>query len=145
MENKINALAALIGCDAEDIECESYDSYGLCVFTVQGEEWAVGIEEEAQAACQEAIKQSLWAFRPEFILSHCKAGVKPALVKALKQVQEKLCENANEFVEVLIKDLDDFIEDAISSDGRGSFLSPYDNEEQEIKVNDTYYYAYRLN
>lgn len=105
----------------------------------------MGTDEEAQEACQEAIKQSLWAFNAEFILSHCKAGVKPTLVKALEQVQEKLCEDANEFVEVLISDLDAFIQDAISSDGRGNFLATYDNEEQEIKVNDTYYYAYRLN
>lgn len=145
MEDKVKVLAALIGCDVEDIECENYDSYGLNVFTAQGEEWALGTDEEAQEACQEAIKQSLWAFNPEFILSHCKAGSKPTLVKALKQVQEKLCEDANEFVEVLIQDLDSFIQDAISADGRGSFLSPYDNEEQEIVIDDVYYYAYRLN
>lgn len=145
MEDKVRALAALIGCDAEDVECENYDSYGLNVFSAQGEEWAVGTDEEAQEACQEAIKQTLWAFRPEFILSHCKVGVKPALVKALRQVQEQLCESANEFVEALIQNLDEFTKDAINADGRGNFLATYDNEEQEINIDGEYFYAYRLN
>jgi hypothetical protein len=41
----------------------------------------------------------------------------------------------------MIDDPDEFIQDAIDSDGRGHFLSYYDGEETEI--ND--YYIYRIN
>ena len=51
----------------------------------------------------------------------------------------------NEDVKSLIEDMDDFIEDAVPSDGRGMFLSPYDSNEQEIVIDGAYYYAYRLN
>ena len=37
--------------------------------------------------------------------------------------------------------MDEFIEDAISSDGRGHFLSPYDGEENE----EGDYFIYRIN
>jgi hypothetical protein len=41
----------------------------------------------------------------------------------------------------LIKDVDHFVCDAISSDGRGMFLSPYDNEEQEKGINGITYFV----
>ena len=41
--------------------------------------------------------------------------------------------------------MDEFIEDAISADGRGHFLSSYDSEEVEIDIDDETYFAYRLN
>jgi hypothetical protein len=54
-------------------------------------------------------------------------------------------EDANPLVEALIKDMDHFVSDAISSDGRGHFLSSYDSEEVELRINGEYLYAYRLN
>ena len=60
-------------------------------------------------------------------------------------MQEKLYEGANSLVEALIEDIDSFVEEAISSDGRGMFLSPYDSEEDEIDIEGVTYYFYRLN
>ena len=42
-------------------------------------------------------------------------------------------------------DEDSFIEDAISTDGRGHTLSSYDGNEDEIVFNDEWYYIYRTN
>ena len=42
-------------------------------------------------------------------------------------------------------DEDTFIEDVISTDGRGHTLSSYDGEEGEVSFNDDWYYIYRTN
>lgn len=57
-------------------------------------------------------------------------------------MQGKLCESANSLVKSLIVDLDHFVSDAISADGRGHFLSGYDGVEIEL---DGDFYAYRTN
>ena len=79
------------------------------------------------------------------VLSHSKAGYNPELEECLRKMQEKLYEGANSLVEALIEDIDSFVEEAISSDGRGMFLSPYDSEEDEIDIEGVTYYFYRLN
>ena len=98
--------------------------------------------------CSKAVKQYIndnaWTFSPEFIASHTKGGVSNGMIKAITALQEA-CESCNEDVKSLIEDIDNFIEDAVSSDGRGMFLSPYDSNEQEIVIDGVYYYAYRLN
>lgn len=139
------AAAQVLGCDVEEIEQLSYDHFGMDIYTDGNQEYAIGTDEEASQAARDEILNSLWAFNAEFILSHSKAGSKPTLVRALKEMQEKLCEDANELIRVLITDLDQFVKDAISSDGRGNFLSPYDNEEVEIEINGITFYCYRLN
>ena len=87
----------------------------------------------------------MWAFNPDFILRHTKAYENTtdyedeAIIEALKEVQGRICESANELVYALINDFDEFCEDAIDSDGRGHFLSYYDGEEHESGD----YYIYR--
>ena len=43
--------------------------------------------------------------------------------------------------------LDDFVDSAIGSDGRGSFMGSYDGHETEIldDISGEYYYIYRTN
>lgn len=138
------AAAQALGCDVEDVEKLNYDHYGMDIYTDGSQEYAIGTDEEADRAARDEILESLWAFNPEFILTHSKASCKPTLVKALKEMQEKLCESANELVEALISDLDKFVEDAIQADGRGRFLATYDSEEVEIEINGITFYCYRL-
>lgn len=139
------AAALALECEVEDLKKESYDHYGLSIFSYAGLEYAIGDDAQAEAAAGEYIKDSLWSFNPSFIISHSKAGYNPELEKCLREMQEKLCEGANSLVEALIEDIDSFIEDAISADGRGMFLSPYDSNEQEITIDSETFYAYRLN
>jgi len=67
------------------------------------------------------MQDSVWTFRPEFIASHTKAGATNGIIKAITALQES-CEDCNEDLKSLIENLDNFIEDAVSADGRGMFL-----------------------
>ena|SRR5664280_1168121 len=138
------AASKILGCDVDDVECLTYNHYGLKIFSNGGEEYAIGSDEEADKAINQYMQDSVWTFRPEFIASHTKAGATNGIIKAITALQES-CEDCNEDLKSLIENLDNFIEDAVSADGRGMFLSPYDSEEQEIKIDGEYFYAYRLN
>jgi hypothetical protein len=116
----------------------------LRVFSAYGQEWTVGTDDEAIEAVKQYIKDNAWTFKPEFIASHTKGGASNGMIKAVSALQEA-CESCNDDIKSLIDDVDAFVEDAISSDGRGMFLSPYDSNEQEVKIDDKYYYAYRQN
>ena len=72
-ENILKQVAAKVsGCDVEDVNEERYDCYGLKVFSANGEEYAIGNDEEADEAVKENIKNSLWAFNANFIIDHSK-------------------------------------------------------------------------
>lgn len=106
------------------------------------DDYEVYTDEEATQKAREIILDSLWAFNATFILSHSKIDMNE---KYLTKIQSDLCEGANDLVRSMINDIDDFVEDAISSDGRGHFMNTYDGEENEIKVDGEYYYIYRIN
>lgn len=141
--NAIEALADFLGCDPDDLTKESHDHYGLEVFSLGKREYAIGTDEEAQSACEENIKDSAWAFRSSFICEFC--NLPSELEEALEAMQSKKCESANDAILDLIRKadggLEGFTECAISADGRGHFLSPYDGEENE----EAGFYIYRIN
>lgn len=141
---EINALAKFLERDPNEIaSCnwsrQSY--YGLQVFSIDGKEYAVGNDIDAQIAVERYIKDSIWAFNANFILSYCCLPME--LEEAIKAFQEEKCESANDALLALVeKDgLKGFVEEAVSADGRGHFLSPYDGEENEQDG----YYIYRIN
>ena len=103
------------------------------------EDWICLSDEEADERAEDYILESVWAFNPYFLSYH--TGIDEEVFKLL---QEK-CEEANEPILRLIKDKDVFVYDAITSDGRGHFLSPYDGEEHEHYINNEFYYCYRVN
>jgi hypothetical protein len=139
------AAAEILGCDTEEITKEKYDYYGMGVYSAYKEEYAIGTQEEADEAVKKYIRDSLWSFRAEIIIAHSKAGSSQKTIKAISELQAKLCEDANEIIFALIGDIDVFIEDVVKADGRGAFLSSYDGEEQEIEINGITFYYYRLN
>jgi hypothetical protein len=111
-----------------DYDVKDYDHYGLSIIEVDGEEWALGTDEEADKATVSCIKESLWAFNKTFLADH--TGLPVDVFAAL----QKDCESSNDAIYTLIEkcgDMEIFVNDAVSSDGRGHFLSPYDGEEQE--------------
>ena len=131
-------------------EWDSY--YNEYRFDVYGDEYIATDDDRAYATAFREISRSLWAFNTDFILDHLKDEIKfgdysvdlGELKKALKALQEKLCEGANAIIHALIDDLNEFVEDAIAADGRGHFISPYDGEEHEVTVDGETYYIYRL-
>jgi hypothetical protein len=141
--NAIEALANFAECDPSDIEKENYDHYGLEIFSIGRKEYAVGTDSEADEACKEYIKDTAWAFRSSFICSYC--NLPQEIAEALETMQSKKCESANDAILSLIEKtesgIDGFVEEAISADGRGHFLSSYDSEENE----ESGFYIYRIN
>ena len=137
--DKIKALAEFLGVEEEEIKQSNYNEN---LFEYGNQEYLVCTDGEAEQEVKENILESLWAFNTDFILSHSKIeNYSDRTEKAFRKMQEELCESANEIVKAIIEDLDEFVEDAIESDGRGHFLSGYDGEENEIKE----FYIYRIN
>lgn len=136
--------AQLMGCEVEDVSEDNYDFCGLKVFSCGHEEWAIGLDSDADDAVKHYILDSIWAFRAGFIASHTKVGATTGMIKAIEAMQQN-CESSNEDIKSLIEDIDEFIDDAISADGRGQFLNSYDGNESEIRIDGVFYYAYRLN
>lgn len=111
-------------------------------FEVFGNEYNVFTEEEREEEVTEYIKESVWAFNANFLASETEL---PGEV--FTALSEK-CESGNEAILKLIEKtcgLESFVDSATSADGYGHFLSPYDGEENEEKIDDTWFYIYRMN
>jgi hypothetical protein len=142
-DERVTALAKFLGIDPEEVTLYGGNHYDLAIFEADGGEYAVGTDEEADESTKEYIKESLWAFRPSFLLASC--GLPSELEEAIGALMEKQCESCNPALLALIEkcgDLDHLVRDSIMSDGRGHFLSSYDGDEIELG-NDLY--AYRIN
>lgn len=133
---RIAALAAHLECDVNDI---SEDSYGENTFDAEGGEYLVLTDSEADDRAAEYIKDSLWAFNASFLSNYTD------LPEEVFTAMQDKCEGANDAFTVLVSradgGLDGFIEEAISADGRGHFMSSYDGEENE----EGEYFIYRIN
>ena len=105
-------------------------------FTANGEDLLILDEHEADTRFTDYILDSLWAFRAEFIADHVhkdRIDDYSDLIRSIQQIQEQ-CEGANSAIKAMIDDLEDFVHDAISADGRGHFLSSYDGNEYEASI-----------
>ena len=118
---------------------------------LEGEEFLICDDAGRTKELEDNIKESLWAFNAEFIIEHMATykSIMPHeysdITKALRKMQEQLCESANPLIAAMIEDIEEFIDDAVSTDGAGHFLSPYDGEETEFEFDGETYYIYRLN
>lgn len=138
-------VAQYLDCDPQDVEEQDYDHFGLKVFSDGDNEVAIGNESEVEAAIAECIEQEAWSFNSDFVARHSKNGYSTELDKAIKMVQEDMSEDAQDLVIAVIENLETFIEDAVSEDGRGMFLNRNDNTEDEVKYKGVTYYCYRIN
>ena len=140
------ALAQYLECETTDLEQASHDKN---LFEFGMESYLILDDDEADKYVQERILDDLWAFNTEFVIAHSRIDVdesnEESITKALKKMQEKLCEDATPIIRALLKNEEEFISDAVEADGRGHFLSGYDNEENEVSYEDEAYYIYRQN
>lgn len=107
------------------------------------EDYTVVTDDEADNLAGDYIRESLWAFNSSFLETYTDIDS-----GAIKAIQEKMSESCNTVFLTILKGngyLNQFINDAISSDGRGHFLSSYDGEEHEQTVTGVTYYIYRNN
>lgn len=131
-------LAAYLEVDPEDLEEQEWGHYGLSLFADTVHEWAIGTDEEANAACLAYCEETLWAFKASFLLGYMTAGLRE---KDIETIQER-CEDANPAIRALVgESLSWLVRDAIGADGRGHFLSSYDGNEIEAQG----FYIYRIN
>lgn len=134
--------------DMKDVTDSQYEKNGFDYFK---EEYLVLTGEEADARAKEEIERDVWAFMPDFILSHCSTYENmsnweyDSAKEALEKIQAHFAEGVNELIKAMIPDMDEFVEDAICADGRGHFISHYDGRENEYEVNGMTFYVYRLN
>lgn len=133
MDSSITADTEMEADEQEPPQQEGRKEYGLEVYSYDGCEYLVAnSDDEADEAAAEKIKADLWAFRASFIARHVNVDLDATCIKAIEEMQAKLCESCNPIIEALLgENLDAFIDDAIESDGRGHFLAGYDSEEQE--------------
>jgi len=91
----------------------------------------------------EQQEESLWAYNTNFIMDYLKDGIEysEGLEKAVKMVQEEMCESANEFIKA-ITDWEQMILDAARYDGYGYYLNSYDGEEEELNIDGKTFYIY---
>lgn len=125
-ELKMIALAKHLDIDTEDIDQSGYDD---TIFEADGEEYLVCTDDDADERAGDYIKESLWAFNPGFIIDHSELPYDA--IEMIEGVCDSKYEDANNTIHALITDMDEFIEDAICSDGRGHFLNHYDGYEYE--------------
>ena len=134
--------------DMDDIKVTQWDENEVEIY---GQEYLVLTDMEADDRAREDVERDLWAFQPGFILSHCSTYDRMSnweydkAKEALEKIQSYFAEGINELIRAIIKDVDEFVEDAICEDGRGHFISHYDGRENEEEVNGVTYYIYRMN
>ena len=133
-KTKLQTIKQYLDCNINDLDWHDWGSDGA-EFLLGHKGYLVLTDDEADKAVEDYIKDSVWAFNPSFLASHSEVNE-----DIFKLLQDK-CEDSNQVILNSIRDIDDFISDAIGCDGRGHFISSYDGEENEL--ND--YFIYRTN
>jgi hypothetical protein len=111
--------------DPTDVAVESDE-----MVSIDGDDYAMLTDEDADQECADYIRESVWSFRPEFLSGE--TGIDQSVFEALADK----CEGANEGIRSIIDGscgMDSFVDAVTSADGRGPFLSSYDNEEHEYR------------
>ena len=145
-EPRVQALAKHLGHRSVTDAIEELP-WGNGEFGADGGEYRVLTDEEADEACEEYIRESVWTFRAEFLSAYTPAGIN---VEEIESLRGDRCEDANQGLVALIEagaGMDELIQDAIDADGRGHFLSSYDGEETEESLDNDgeTFYIYRTN
>ena len=128
--DRIKALADLLGESVENLR----NNGGNYFQVVDGLEYLVLTDGEADQMSQDYIEDSLWAFTADFILDTCGLDSSSNVSRSLRKIHEESCEGCNDFIRALVEGtcgIDEFVNQAILVDGRGHFLSSYDGEEDE--------------
>lgn len=142
---RIEALASYLEVEVEEVTQLSND-----MFSVGNADYLILTDDDADTLVSKNIREELWAFNTNFIVSHSDDSFTDRAIRAISKMQEELCEDANEIIYALIggtaEDFTDFVDDAVAADGRGHFLSSYDGEENYFEDSDgDEWYIYRTN
>ena len=118
------------------------------VFTVDGQDWLVLDDESAEEEARASYEESLWAFHADFLVEYMPANIP---IEAIRALQEALYEDASPVLAAMLGNdrLDDLLDDANATDGRGLVLSSWNGEEVELPLEvrsgrTVMYYGYRV-
>ena len=132
----------MIALSEEFDTCYSEISYnGDNTWSIACADYMVLTDEEADDKTYEEVENLLWAFNPDFLANI--TGLDVVVFDTLS----KLYEDAQEAIKAIVEStctMDDLVNETIAWDGRGHFLSTYDGNETEIRVDGEYYYCYRI-
>ena len=135
----IIALANKFGCAPKDV-----GEYEDGRYEIDGIDYLVLTDSEADEKVEEYIKETLWAFSPYFLSSV--TGVDESVFEAIQDNDK--CEGNNKAIMSILDatntSIEEVAEEAISWDGRGHFLDRYSGEEIEVYVDGEYYFCYRI-
>jgi len=128
MTSKNEALAQFLEINIDDVRDGDLNEYEIDEKT-----YMVLTDDEANDVVKEYIIESVWSFTPYFLAKH--TGIDEEIFEVL----QLRAEDCNDVILRSIKNIDEFIDDAVASDGRGHFLSQYDGNELELE-NDLFAY-----
>ena len=135
----IIALATKFGCAPKDV-----GEYEDGRYEIDGVDYLVLTDSEADEKVEEYVENTLWAFSPNFLSSV--TGVDESVFEAIQD--NGRCEDNNGAIMSILyateTSISEVAGEAISWDGRGTFLSSYNGEEIEVYVDGEYYYCYRI-
>ncbi|MED5548984.1 MAG: hypothetical protein VX529_06450 [Pseudomonadota bacterium] len=140
-EIRARAYADFSGVDIEDV-CEEREETRFESLQHGNASARVLTDEEADKACKESIADSLWAFNPSFLASF--TGLPEEAFQAI--ADNGRCESNNEAIRAMIDgtgNFDQFVQEAVSADGRGHFLAGYDGNETEHEFIGRTFYIYQ--
>lgn len=140
-ELRFKALAQFLNCDEDDLTESVYDER---VIEYGRDSYYVLEDYEADEACEEYLRESLWAFNSSFLANY--TDLPDEVFKALCGKYESGNDAILTIVERTEGGLKGLVEEAIAADGRGHFLSPYDGEEIEVYLEEEnqYVFIYQL-
>lgn len=118
--------------------------HGLTVFQLGKQEWIIGTRKQFHQVAIATAKEDLWSFNADYLADFLERkncfqanwSIRKwqEFINTLKQMQEKMCEDANTIIKVFLGSyLDEFVESVIDDDGIEHFLRSYDGELHETK------------
>lgn len=135
----IIALSEEFGCAPKDV-----GEYEDGEYEIDGIDYLVLTDSEADEKVKEYVEKNLWAFSPTFLSSM--TGVDENVFEVLQD--HCMCEGSNEAIKLILDatntSIEEVAEEAIKWDGRGHFLSSYNGEEIEVYADGEFYYCYRI-
>ena len=146
------ALAKHLGCtdhmDRHILKGEAYYTWDNSVDDYGNDDgdfdnYRVLTDDEADELAYEYIMDSLWAFTSSFLAGE--TGIDEDVFIAL--AENGKCESNNDAIASLIKSscgYQEFVDSAVSADGRGHYINRYDGNEYEVKVGRKTFYIYRV-
>jgi hypothetical protein len=107
----------------------SWHLYGLPVYGVEGEEWAVGDEAEAEAAARAYVGDLLWTLDARFLVCYAPPGLTADDLLALARGRGDEANSALQALARAAGRYEALLDDILRRDGRGHYLAALDGAE----------------